>query len=45
MTRGAVQCYMQPGREGRIGTCTCVTESLRCSLEINTTLLIGSTPM
>lgn len=24
--------------------CTCVTESLCCSLEIDTTLLIGSTP-
>ena len=30
---------------GRVGTCICIAESLHCSPEIVTTLLIGYTPM
>ena len=38
----------QPGREvggGRMDTCVCMAESLPCSPETTTTLLIGSTPV
>ena len=38
----------QPGREedwGRMNTCVCTAESLHCSPEIITTLLIGYTPI
>ena len=30
---------------GEIDTCICMAESLHCSPEINTTLLIGYTPI
>ena len=38
----------QPGWEGSLGgmdTCTCMAESLRCSPETLTTLLIGYIPI
>ena len=40
-------CASLDGREvwGRMDTCKCMTESLHCSLETTTTLLIGCTPI
>ena len=35
----------QPGWEGRIDTCICMAESLCCSPDTTTTLLIGYTPI
>ena len=40
-------CASLDGREvwGRMDTCKCMTESLHCSLETTTKLLIGCTPI
>ena len=40
-------CGSLAGKEvwGRMDTCTCMAESLRCSLETNVTLLIDYTPI
>ena len=40
-------CASLDGREvwERMDTCKCMTESLHCSLETTTTLLIGCTPI
>ena len=48
-TEHSVQCYVVAwmGREfkGRMDTCTCMAESLCCSPETITTLLISYTPI
>ena len=43
----SVLCASLDGRGvgGRMGTCMCMAESLRCSLETTTRLLIGYTPI
>ena len=48
-TWNSAQCYV-PGWmggefEGRMDTCTCMTESLCYSTETTTTLLVGYTPI
>ena len=43
----SAECYVPPGWEGSVGrtdTCTPVADSLCCSPETTTTLLIGYTP-
>ena len=47
-TGNSAQCYVAAwtgGRVWRTDTCTCTAESLRCSPEAITTLLIGCTPI
>ena len=48
-TGNSAQCYvaawMGVGFGGRVDTCICMTESLHCSPETATTLLISYTPI
>ena len=48
-TGNSAQCYVAAwiggGGWGRMDTCVCMAESLRCSPETITTLLVGYTPI
>ena len=45
-TWNSAQCFLdQKGVWGRMDTCICMAESLRCSAETTTTLLIGYIPI